>query len=178
MYIETKTDTSKHPKRAKKFHHLKCDRCDSLFIKQSGEIDVKRLNNNVKHFCGPCGPTAIGKYARGKYVPPENIGNELVTKHGYIEICVGHNSNYSGVKAGYMRKHIKVMQDHLGRQLVKGEVIHHIDGDKANNDISNLDLCTVAEHNNAHAKIEQIVFALVKQGKVGYDRVTKRYYLV
>lgn len=160
-------------------HHFRCDSCNSNFSRDISQISHTRLNNFVKHYCSNC-KSAIGYSSsqKKKQNTQTNIGHKLTTKHGYVEVCVGHNSNYSGVKGGYIREHVKVMQDHLGRQLVTGEVVHHIDGNKSNNDISNLDLCTVDEHNNAHAKLEQIVFALVKQGEVIYDRATKRYVLL
>jgi hypothetical protein len=164
--------------REKELHHLLCDGCGGEFSRDISQIGHHRLNNSVKHFCNQCGQKVVGKFANSKRLKTFEIGNKLLTGHGYIETCVGDNTSYSGVKGGYIREHIKVMQDYLGRQLIKGEVVHHIDGDKTNNDISNLDLCTVTEHNNAHAKIEQIVFELVKQGKVSYDRVTKRYHLL
>ena len=78
------------------------------------------------------------------------------------------------------------MENHLGRSLRrnkgnrltgKAEVVHHIDGDKTNNDIGNLDLCTVKEHNACHARMQQIVFDLYKQGLVIYDPKTKTYSL-
>jgi hypothetical protein len=50
--------------------------------------------------------------------------------------------------------------------------------DKLNNNIENLDICSVSEHNNCHAKAEKIVFQLYKEGKVGYDKTKKIYYLL
>jgi hypothetical protein len=42
------------------------------------------------------------------------------------------------------------MEEHLGRKLNSNEIVHHIDGNKANNDISNLQIVTRAEHINIH----------------------------
>jgi hypothetical protein len=39
-----------------------------------------------------------------------------------------------------MLKHRYVMQQHLGRALEEYEQVHHKDGDKENNDISNLEI--------------------------------------
>ena len=43
----------------------------------------------------------------------------------------------------------KVMEKHLGRELIKGEVVHHIDKNRKNNDIDNLILFSTKE---AHAR--------------------------
>ena len=175
----TKTETIRGTGRKfKKIHYFTCDRCSVSFIRDTGQVSSTKLNNHVKHFCSGCySPATIGSLGSGKHKLTCQIGNKLITKHGYVEICVGHSTTYSGVKSGYIREHVKIMQDFLNRPLQKGEVVHHIDGDKKNNDISNLDLCSVQEHNNAHAKIEQLVFELLKQGKAGYDKTNKLYYL-
>lgn len=49
-----------------------------------------------------------------------------------------------------MFAHRKVMEEHLGRKLSSNEIVHHIDGDKSNNDISNLMVVSRAEHLNIH----------------------------
>lgn len=51
------------------------------------------------------------------------------------------------------RKHRIVMEEYLGRQLKNNEIVHHIDGNKRNNDISNLLLTTRSEHARIHAEI-------------------------
>ena len=43
-------------------------------------------------------------------------------------------------KQGYVAVHRIVMEKHIGRYLASQEVIHHIDGDITNNNISNLQL--------------------------------------
>ena len=49
-----------------------------------------------------------------------------------------------------MLLHRYVMEAYLGRKLLHNEVIHHIDGDKHNNDIANLILVTHREHSVIH----------------------------
>ena len=47
-------------------------------------------------------------------------------------------------------QHRIIMERRLGRELRDDEVIHHIDHDKTNNDISNLVVMTRSEHTRLH----------------------------
>ena len=76
-------------------------------------------------------------------------GGKRITNHGYVEIyCPNHpNSN----KRHCVYEHQLVVEDHIGRFISKGEVVHHIDGNKQNNNISNLLLLSNSEHARLHA---------------------------
>jgi hypothetical protein len=49
-------------------------------------------------------------------------------------------------KNNYVRIHRLVVEAHIGRYLTPKENIHHIDGNKRNNDISNLQIVSNSEH--------------------------------
>lgn len=51
---------------------------------------------------------------------------------------------------GYVYEHRYVVEKEIGRPLKKSEIVHHIDGNKLNNDISNLMLMTRSEHAHLH----------------------------
>lgn len=51
----------------------------------------------------------------------------------------------SGRKYQYQLQHRVVMEEHLGRPLEEFENIHHIDGNRANNDLPNLELWVVQQ---------------------------------
>ena len=62
---------------------------------------------------------------------------------------------YKMIYGGYKKRiaeHRKVMEKQMGRKLRSDEIVHHIDHDKTNNDISNLTIMTRAEHARLHAE--------------------------
>lgn len=58
----------------------------------------------------------------------------------------------------------------------KGEVVHHIDGDGANNNPLNLHVFACpADHTNAHRSLERIAYGLLREGLVVFDRSAGLY---
>lgn len=114
------------------------------------------------------------------------LGDKQIDASGYTTIYVGKTHPYSKDYGGRIREHVLVMERHLKRSLNtdKGkrrtgnaEVVHHIDGDKQNNDLSNLQVMTVADHNVCHGAAGNLIFDLYNRGIVGYNRVEKRYFI-
>jgi hypothetical protein len=65
-----------------------------------------------------------------------------VSSNGYHEYTRGPNAGRSF--------HVILMEERIGRRLLQDEVVHHIDGDTTNNDISNLALMTKSAHSRLH----------------------------
>ena len=127
----------------------------------------ERVDGRVRWLCAcECGRLAVvtGKHLRSGDVRscgclhsetsiknlPDNekpLGFRRKTNKGYIEI-----KTFSG----YQREHVFVMEAVLGRRLEDDEVVHHIDNDKTNNDISNLQLMSHGEHTSLHNKLRAI----------------------
>lgn len=98
------------------------------------------------------------------------VSNRRDRKHhritnGYREIY----SPESGRKNNYIREHLKVMSDAIGRAVKYPENVHHIDGNKLNNSLQNLYLCdNVSEHTKIHHSMERLVQELYKKGIVTF----------
>lgn len=71
------------------------------------------------------------------------------SKDGYVLIYAPNHPKATANNTVY--EHQLVMEQHIGRYLKKGEVVHHIDGNRSNNDISNLLLLTNSDHAKLHA---------------------------
>lgn len=54
-----------------------------------------------------------------------------------------------------------------------GEQVHHIDGDKLNNEFNNLLLMSVEEHSRVHKEYEQVFFELYKLGLIKFNKNTR-----
>ena len=90
-------------------------------------------------------------YLRGAKAPNWNGGRHM--HNGYIEIYAPKHPHNN--KRNCIYEHQKVMEDYLGRYLEKGEVVHHKDLCKTNNNIENLQLLTMSEHSKLHAKLRK-----------------------
>lgn len=122
----------------------------------SDDIKTKERNKNRKQ----------RESAKCKFCDREvgRIGAKgMCNKHYQMDRLHGNplyrddKKNKPGI-SGYIRHnygkgyHRTVVENHIGRKLVRGEVVHHIDFVKTNNKIENLYLCKNASE---HAKIHQ-----------------------
>ncbi len=93
---------------------------------------------------------------------PKWKGERLIRSNGYVTIwCPDHPNAH---KDGRIYEHQLVMEKHIGRYLRSDEVVHHIDGDKSNNDINNLMLLTNSEHAKLHAILKKAKNRVIKRG--------------
>ncbi len=64
-------------------------------------------------------------------------GSGSINGNGYKII---YNKNHPNSKNDRIAEHTLIMSNHIGRPLFKGENVHHINGDKLDNRIENLEL--------------------------------------
>ena len=65
--------------------------------------------------------------------PPLPLGAKRLNADGYVLIKVGFGREWK-------LEHRLVMEQWLGRELLPGETVHHINGCKTENDLANLEL--------------------------------------
>jgi hypothetical protein len=95
-----------------------------------------------------------------------------VTTHGYIKVYLPEHPRAD--KGGYIPEHHFVMEKHIGRLLYRSssgghntqndEIVHHIDGDKKNNKIDNLQLMTHSEHMRLHRQKHTVLGVVDNKG--------------
>jgi polyhydroxyalkanoate synthesis regulator phasin len=138
-----------------------------------------------RHLCRYCnnneqGKNRIGKfeaYNKGFKNKPKDLGNFYINSGGYVEVWVGKHT-LPGRAGGYYREHRLMVEKDIGRLLTTKEVIHHIDGDKVNNKLSNLFLCSDDKHHqNVHSQLERVATTLVKEGVIRFSKQSGEYYI-
>lgn len=67
---------------------------------------------------------------------------------GYVEYTRGPHKGRS--------VHVVKMEERLGRRILADEVVHHIDGNRSNNDINNLALMTRVAHARLHRREDEL----------------------
>ena len=82
----------------------------------------------------------------------------MSTSTGYpVVYCPDHPRAWS---TGYIHAHVVVAESKIGRLLLKGEVVHHIDENKFNFEPSNLEVkSSPSEHAKMHAKHGQTMIS-------------------
>lgn len=162
---------SGHYKRYMKFG-------DPLACRQLKERKCTVQECKRKHFgLGLCS----AHYQQQKYlgfIKPEEIrptkariGDLYVQKNGYVFMVVlpetpGSKRPQSGERRWVMLHHRFVMQEHIGRHLLPDEDVHHINGNRGDNRIENLEIWT-RSHPRGQRSSDLVVWA--KQILERYD---------
>jgi hypothetical protein len=80
------------------------------------------------------------------------------------------------MRGGRVYEHIIVAEKKYGRPIKRTEHIHHIDGNRLNNSLENLLVCSIKEHGLIHASYEQLLTLLLQKGVIKFEN--SRYTLV
>lgn len=89
-----------------------------------------------------------GKRLRDDY---EFGGHEKLRGDGYIYVYFPDHPH--ATKEGYVMKRHLVMEQHIGKYIPEGYVVHHKNCKRNDNRIENLELMTLSAHTSHHMKI-------------------------
>lgn len=154
-----------------------CDECG-----HEQHVSYWNLVKKHRHLCRFCNNKETAKPRKGK--PPHNLGKQYQAKRvgnfyinsgGYVSVWVGKHTEATKA-GGYCLEHRLQMEVALERSLTKAERIHHVDGDKTNNVLSNLYLCEDDfRHQKVHSNLERAAMELVKMGALVFDHSNGTY---
>lgn len=85
---------------------------------------------------------------------------KFVKKGEYDYALVPEHPNRT--KNGYVLAHRVVVENSLGRVLDKSEIVHHLDGNKHNNDIHNLVVMSSKDHVSEHQRLHGRKYAVIR----------------
>ena len=127
-------------------------KCDCGVIKPYTGKDIR--NGHVKS----CGCLKIDKCKNriGKNHPAWRGGRHIDKDSGYVRIKKPNHPNCN--MRGYIKEHIFIMSEHIGRPLKKHELVHHKNRIKDDNRIENLELCTIKKHPPGQKVIDMVEF--------------------
>lgn len=139
MYLERKCIDKKYTYR------VKCSSCN----------EERWVANSQANRCKPC----AGKET---YNPPTierhdklNHGDGYITKQGY------HLVYLDGKYTPAHRVHFP--------DITPNEVVHHIDGDKLNNELDNLLKCSRQTHREIHGQLERLSYYLIQNRLIYFE---------
>lgn len=107
-------------------------------------VEFEQFQSRVKQGVTRCSNKCRGKSMTGlknKFYKPDGFINNW----GYRMVSVNGRRTY---------EHIFVIEQHIGRRLEKGEEVHHVNRNKLDNRIENLQLLTTLEHKKFHRNIK------------------------
>jgi hypothetical protein len=124
---------------------LMCMVCKKDYQCFQSELKWSKLRGETRNFCSK----ECSYLARKGENSPFWKGGKHITKRGYIKIWKPEHPNNI---YGYCYEHRLVMEEKIGRFLSKDEDVHHINENKSDNRIENLQLLSSSDHSKLTIK--------------------------
>ncbi|MFH2074385.1 MAG: HNH endonuclease [Pseudomonadota bacterium] len=128
---------------------MRCDECGKAVYAQ-----VWQLKKSKNHFCSmPCQRAFRSKNERGENNPLwKGDNHQYQGKDGYIRI---RSDNHTKAANGYIKRATVAAENRIGRLLLPGEIVHHINGIKDDDRPENLEAMSRLDHNRHHGSLKK-----------------------
>ena len=111
-----------------------------------GKLNSLQHRNGFYKICKKCGEKFWVSHSKEKYHKPKYCSRKC-----YIPTERGKAISIDGYYVISLKKvHRTIMEEHIGRKLLSKEIVHHINHDKVDNRLENLQIVTRSEHNKIH----------------------------
>lgn len=101
-----------------------------------------------------CSPQCAGLAYKGNKSPKWK-GGRIIEGKGYVSVTIPLNHPLKLKGKRYIAEHRLIMEKHTGRFLKSSEFVHHLNGDKKDNRVENLALCTLQNHFDFIKKLQE-----------------------
>lgn len=160
-----------------------CEKCGKIMTEKFGTGRFCSIScSNSRQFPQALRDKISNKLKKTPTQPPKKRVKQMIINGQKLAKEINlHESPYSEYNTAFLRKQTEdrsayefclyyenkliaseivlvyryIMACKYGRKLRSDEIVHHIDGNKLNNDISNLEVLSRSEHNRIHAKENQ-----------------------
>lgn len=171
MIISPKSEYQNLSYGSQKRLRAECDDCGKQYevMYRNYYKSQQKRGWSGQTFCSSC---AVKKSNQNR---DYNSKNYYISGDGYKMVKIGKKKNGVGWTC-YEKEHKIIAEKRLGRKLNKKEIVHHIDGNKLNNEESNLHICyDHTEHRLSHTSLQDIGYELYKKGLLNFDTKTGKY---
>jgi len=125
-----------------------CSICDKLFT-----LSHSRAIKHKRHYCSKSCRIEGSKRFDIKRL------NDYIKKESSKWLGMGKKGKSISIDGYYVYSDVKVhrtiMERYLKRKLLPTEIVHHINGDKLDNRIENLEILSRSQHNKKHHFLER-----------------------
>lgn len=132
-----------------------CHKCRKTFVVES----THRLQKFCSHPCASLFHSGKNNH--------NWTGGKRITTQGYVQImCKDHFNAWPSMQGRYKLEHRVIMEKHLQRPLLYSEHVHHLNGIKTDNRLSNLSLISSSDHSYLHHPISRAPIACLHCSKI------------